>query len=337
MSTEHDVKVVRIGEVIKHPNADTLSVTNVEGRPCVVKSDLWKKDDLAIYIPIDSMVPLDDSRFSWLKKTPEQTGRYRVKAARFRGVFSMGILIPAEEGMSLGDEVSHKLRITVYEPPIEISNGEMESDPGFLPVYDIESLRKWGEKVLTLGEEVVLTEKIHGANGRFAYHRGRLWCASRTTFKREGTGSMWWEVAERYNLSERLAAVCPSVALYAEVYGQVQDLKYGQLGADLIIFDALDIETRRWFDYDELLVLINKLNADESQNHIRMVPTMYRGPWKNDLEYLAEGNSIVGEENGEKHVREGFVLKPTKERYHLELGRVILKLHGEGYLTRKGG
>lgn len=35
------------------------------------------------------------------------------------------------------------------------------------------------------------------------------------------------------------------------------------------------------------------------------------------------------------YVREGFVVKPLRERYHPRLGRVILKRHGEGYLLRK--
>jgi hypothetical protein len=39
--------------------------------------------------------------------------------------------------------------------------------------------------------------------------------------------------------------------------------------------------------------------------------------------------------NGAAHVREGVVVKPTTERYSEALnGRAILKLHGEGYLTR---
>ncbi len=36
------------------------------------------------------------------------------------------------------------------------------------------------------------------------------------------------------------------------------------------------------------------------------------------------------------HVREGWVVKPEQERRCDEIGRVILKLHGQGYLTRKG-
>ena len=37
MSTEHNVVVFRIGDIIKHPDADTLGITEVDGRPCIVR------------------------------------------------------------------------------------------------------------------------------------------------------------------------------------------------------------------------------------------------------------------------------------------------------------
>ena len=40
---------------------------------------------------------------------------------------------------------------------------------------------------------------------------------------------------------------------------------------------------------------------------------------------------------GADHVREGFVVKPTAECFDDRIGRVILKMVGEGYLLRKGG
>lgn len=37
MSSEHDVSVIRVGPVEKHPNADALSVTRVDGRPVICR------------------------------------------------------------------------------------------------------------------------------------------------------------------------------------------------------------------------------------------------------------------------------------------------------------
>lgn len=346
MSTEHEVRVVQIGEIIKHSNADSLGITEVDGRPCIVRLGQWNQGDLAIYVPIDSLCPASDERFAFLagQHSPDPEGRCRVRAMRLRGVFSMGLLIkPTNKELGLADEIAHThglrsetdadlrrfMGIGIYEPPIPTGGGETERDPGFLPVYDIESVRKWGPVVLTEGEEVVICEKIHGANGRFAWHRDRLWCASRTQFYKPGEG-MWQRVAEAERLADKLASTCPGIAIYGEVYGQVQDLRYGKSGANLVVFDALDIDRRRWLDYDEYRDLTERLG-------LLRVPELYRGPWSPDLAALAEGDSVLAGLNTVKHVREGWVLKPVRERTHPELGRVILKRHGEGYLTRKGG
>ncbi len=180
------------------------------------------------------------------------------------------------------------------------------------------------------GEEIVVTEKIHGANARYVWHQDRLWCGSRNMYKHLDGGSMWVDIAQRLGLAERLATV-PGIAVYGEAYGQVQDLKYGRDGHDLVLFDALDTRTRRWLDYDDFLALADLLGMP-------VAPVLYRGPWseqvKPDIWALAEGKTVLGQQ---QHVREGWVLRPTVERTDRRLGRVQMKLHGEGYLTRKGG
>jgi len=331
MSTEHEVRVVRLGDIRKHENADTLGITEVDGRPVIVRLGEYATGDLAVYVPIDSMVPASDPRFAFLaeKHFTDADGRVRLRAARLRGVFSMGLLVRPDADMVEGDEVSERMGIGVWEPDLRDLAPDAEPDPGFLPVYDIESARKWAPVVLTEGEEVVLTEKIHGANGRFAWHQERMWCASRTRFPREADGDLWWSVGRP--LAHRLRDICPGVAIYGEVYGQVQDLKYGMLaGADLVAFDALHIASRRWLDFDEFRDLARRLE-------VRTVPVLWRGAWSPDLARLAEGGSTLAHDNGGDNVREGWVLRPVRERVHPALGRVILKRHGEGFLTRKNG
>jgi RNA ligase (TIGR02306 family) len=333
VSTEHEVRIVRLGDIRKHENADTLGITEVDGRPCIVRLAEWAAGDVALYVPIDSLVPVEDPRFAFLaaQRKPDESGRVRIRSVRLRGAFSMGLLVSPPFDLDhpdfIGTDVRERMGIGIYEPPVPPEGGETEADPGFLPVYDIESVRKWGPSVLVEGEEVVLTEKIHGANGRFAWHRDRLWCASRTQFYKPGEG-MWSRVAEIEGLAEKLARVCPGVAIYGEVYGKVQNLHYGKTGANLVAFDALDIDTRRWLDHDEFIDLAERLGLPR-------VPELYRGTWSPDLSCFAEGDSPLADFNGERHVREGWVVKPVRERSHPELGRVILKLHGEGYLTRK--
>lgn len=321
--SEFRVQVVRLGPIEKHPNADSLSLTHVLGDyPVILRTGELQPGDLAVYVPVDAVVPADDPRWAFLGE------HRRIKARRLRGIFSMGLLTPAEPGFCEGDDVREALRITKWEPPLPpLAEGEDEADPGHMPAYtDIEGLRRW-PAVLQPGEEVIATEKVHGANGRFVFADGRLWVGSRTRIKRESEGSLWWRAARQYDLAEKLRAR-PGLALYGEVYGAVQDLRYGARPNEvrLILFDAMDTRARRYLDYDDFVALSRELG-------LPVVPVLHRGPWGDEVRALANGGSTLP---GAAHTREGFVVRPVKERWHPELGRVVLKLIGEDYLLRKG-
>lgn len=161
--SEFQVVVVQIGRVEKHPGADNLSITYVHGGyPCIIRTGDFQEGDRAAYIPVDSLCPLNDMRFVFLKK--ESSKEYhRVKAIRLRGIFSMGLLIPAEDEWQVGQNIQEELRIRKYEPPEAIQmGGENEQCPFQFPVYtDVEGLRKW-HSVFQDGEQVAVSEKIHG-------------------------------------------------------------------------------------------------------------------------------------------------------------------------------
>jgi RNA ligase (TIGR02306 family) len=218
--------------------------------------------------------------------------------------------------------------IVKYEPPEPVSTfGECEAAPkGWLfPVYtDIEGLRRYPD-VLVEGEEVVISEKLHGCNSRFLYDGQRLWVGSHTQIKKFSVDNLWWKVAEEYKLEEKLSAY-PMCVFFGECFGQVQDLKYDvKSGSKLRVFDIYDIQHQRYFDYDDAFNMVEGIG-------LTYVPILYRGPWKKELNELCEGQSTLA-----SNVREGFVVKPVKERWDERVGRVALKRHGEGYLLRKKG
>lgn len=320
MSSEHDVRVVRVGPLTKHPNADSLSITEVDGRPVICRTGEYQEGDLAVYVPIDSVVPEGDPRWEFL------AGHRRIRAKKLRGVFSMGLLAKPPESASVGDDVRDALGITVYEPPADLGvGGDNEVDPGCMPVYtDIESYRKYA-KLLAPNDEVVVTEKIHGANGRFMWWNDRLWCGSRTGIKREDPKSIWWAAAKEGGLAEKLAAA-QDVVVYGEVYGQVQDLKYGVgSGVRFVAFDAFSINLGGYLGFDAFDSFVVAAG-------IPRVPVLYRGPVSGLDAALAEGPSVLA---GGACIREGFVVRPTTEPWDQECGRVILKLVGQGYHLRK--
>lgn len=323
MST-HKVEVIRLGPVTKHENADSLGVTKVfGGYPAVVRLSDFKEGDLAAYVIPDSMCPVDKPEFEFLKDKAKSDGKARIRAAKLRGVVSMGLLVKARPNWKEGDDVAEELGVTHWEPPIQYTTGgEDEAAPGFIPVYtDIENYRRYPD-VLKEGEEVVVTEKLHGASGRWAWDGTRLWVGSHRNIKRFNINTMWWKVAIETMLDKKLVKV-PNIVFYGEVYGKVQSLKYGlPNGLAYAMFDAFDVKEGKYVDRDIFTAMCREYD-------LNMVPELFRGPWSKELVRFAEGNSTVP---GADHIREGFVAKPVKERFDDTVGRVILKVIGEKYL-----
>ncbi len=122
MSSESDVKVVRIGPCTPHPNADTLTNTVVGGVPTTFKTGDYKEGDLAVFIPVDMLVDTGRPEFAWLKPGTSSKGtsvQYRTRACKLRGLYSEGFFIKAQPGMVEGQDVADDFGVTKYLPPAE--------------------------------------------------------------------------------------------------------------------------------------------------------------------------------------------------------------------------
>jgi len=175
MPSTFECEVVQITSMEKHPNADSLSITKVYDYPVIIRTEDWTLGDLAVYFPVESVLP-EKPCFSFLWKNKENpTEKQRmIRAIRLRGIFSMGLLIPLTQILAdfpeltydllkVGDDLSSQLKVYKYEPPDPInSGGDNRKEPHWMPKYtDIENVRKYGH-YLKIGEAVVITEKIHG-------------------------------------------------------------------------------------------------------------------------------------------------------------------------------
>lgn len=342
--SEFHVRVFRISRVGKHPNADTLSLTQgPSGYPVCFKTGDFAPGDLAVHIPVDAVVDTAREEFSWLapKATVTADGRalFRVKATKLRGVPSYGFLVPCPEaGVNFsrppeGADVRLLLGVEKYEPgpcfqQDGIVQGNMSSLPqdAMVPLYDIEGMRRYSH-CIDHGDLVSVTEKIHGSNGRWGHIAGVFLSGSRTKFR---TASVWNRMAERYDLERILgAAENRGLVLYGEVYGKgIQDLTYGTDEPHVAFFDLYSTITGLWFTPDKFKEFCYK-------HSLPVVPELYRGPYDAvKVSALAEGNSTLP--GAHDQVREGVVVKPLVERWDQEIGRVFLKQPGEGYLLRKG-
>ena len=96
----------------------------------------------------------------------------RVRAARLRGLQSFGFImkISAAHGddpdWPVGADVREHFGVTKWEPPVENVDGDAETPhPAFHAYTDIEHLANF-PGVVADGDEVVMTEKLHGKNCR---------------------------------------------------------------------------------------------------------------------------------------------------------------------------
>ena len=338
--------VVQVTNITKHPNADTLSCATIEGCPVIFGTEMFKEGDFAIYVPVDAVVPETVPDTEWLG-----TGKHRrIKAKKLRGIFSMGLLLPyftrykkmdsygyndarwlSAPSCYVGLDLADEFEITKYEEPeplfMQTEQAPAPKTPNTPPIYDVESFRKY-HHLFTPGEEVYLSEKIHGTNARFVYWDGKLHCGSHKTWKAMDERNLWWKVAKAYNLEEKLKRD-PGMIVYGEIHGRVQDLTYGAKPNELFFraFDVYHTGVGQWLSYMPFVSWCDELE-------IPRVPTLYRGPYSSfeALAHLAEGKSTIA-----SHIREGFVIKPVDERWNNETGRTIAKLVSESYLLRKGG
>jgi hypothetical protein len=128
----HQVPVIRIEEIVKHPNADTLGLVHIGGYQVVVKLGEFETGDLAAYIQPDSIVPEEEEfAFMWegrgyVDQVPIKYRRVTVR--KFRKEWSEGLLIQVPEWLrwpdakgyrpiEVGDDISDLLGVTHYEPP----------------------------------------------------------------------------------------------------------------------------------------------------------------------------------------------------------------------------
>lgn len=350
------VEVVRIGEVEAHPNADRLEMVTVKGWNCVVGKGQFKTGDLAIYVPIDAVLPawmIDKYELEYLKKGE------RVRTVRLRGSISQGLLLtPPEGAFREGENVAERLGITKWEPPVQTFTrgpsvgkpNRLRPNPNFSRYTDIENVKNF-PSVFKPGDPVVVTEKIHGTNFRCGWverptkdlwNRLKAWLFGEyewvvgshnvqltlTTPKHAKFygGNVYHEIAHRYNLKILLRQ---GEIIYGEIYGdKIQDLTYGKKNGEIdVVFFDLKRGDRylNWADFRD---------ACENRD-LPMAPVLYEGEYKDGLlaEYT-DGPSILA---SGKHMREGVVVKDQWERMDKTIGRKVLKSVSTDYLLRKDG
>lgn len=175
------VEVVAAKNVKNHPNADKLDILNVGDYICITSRDRIKEGDLIAYIPEQSLLP--DELVEEMGLKGMLANGNRVKPKRLRGIFSQGLVYPARQGWTLGQDVAEELGVKKWNPEDSLKGGSklarllgMSNEVFFAYPedrinYDVPNFKKerLSFEQMIGGGDVVIMEKVHGSLGSFQF------------------------------------------------------------------------------------------------------------------------------------------------------------------------
>ena len=356
------VPLTTVKSVFPHPNADRLSIAVVYGFNIVVGKDQYEAGDLCIFVSPDSLLPLDLEVKLFGPESKIKLNKGRVKQIKIRGAYSQGMLIKPnmvlDVNYQLETDLAEVLKITKYEPGPAAFQGSNTSvrkrdkpkeNPFFHKYGGIDNF-KWYPELFAEGEEVSVTEKIHGSNIRFGlvpYVANNLWrkllkklglapqyewvygsnnvqLQQRCGYKGFYGEDVYGKVLAKYNAKDK---VKPGEIWYGELYGDgiQKGYTYGCTNGEhkLVVFD-MKLQDGVDAKYIDAEYFFNLAHA----RGFETCPEVYRGPYNANIKLFTQGDSVLVPA---QKVREGVVLKTLKETNSI-IGRKLLKLISEKYL-----
>jgi len=246
-----------------------------------------------------------------------------------------------------GEEVSHFFGIQKYEPPVPVHmSGEVDNKHGWAINFDVENAKKHPD-VLIPGEDVVITEKLHGTFCQAGYvpehdmfiiaskGLGSRGLVFKLNDKNQDNLYVRTVSAGDYSLLDKIKDMAlrlnRPVYVLGEIFGRgVQDLNYNMQEPTFRAFDMYVGQPQKGQYVD-----FHQLRENCNQYNIPMVPVLYEGAYSYEImKDLTDGSETVS--GNSANIREGVVVKPIIERRDDMIGRVLLKHVSEKYITRKG-
>lgn len=221
--------------------------------------------------------------------------------------------------------------------------GERREGGISLPTYDVDNFKKY-QNTFQAGEQVIVTEKIHGSNARYCYKpglfgmEGKMYAGSRNLWKAPGSTCAWRRALNHNAWIEKWCREHPGYALFGEITPTQKGFDYGSKEGKsgevpYIKFFVFDVRKPdgKWAERNELDGLFNAPGIALWFGEVS-VPFLYAGPFDlKEIQTLVDGKTTVP---GANHIREGIVIKSVPERTVSHLGRAQLKLVSNAYLEK---
>lgn len=266
--------VVKISNVEKHSNADTLDVCTVDGWKVITKLGEFRAGDFAVYITVDAFVPNNIAPFLTKNREPREYLGIKgevLKTTKLRGIVSQGLLLSIDYIIEncidckqfpfvLGSDVSEVLGIVKYDPPLpaQLSGIARGNFPVFIPKTDLYRCQSLVSEINGWNNiNGTLQEKLDGSSCTIYINEDTFGVCSRNLDLQETEGNSFWDTANKKNIINKLKQyqkdTNKNIALQLELCGPgIQKNIYKLPNFDLFLFDIYDIDNRCYWNHHEV-------------------------------------------------------------------------------------
>jgi RNA ligase (TIGR02306 family) len=344
------VSIQEIKEVCAIEGADLIELVKVLGWHCVAKKGQFKVGDRCVYHEIDSYLPIkpvyEFLRKGCYKKIPERNEEgFRIRTIKLRGQISQGLVMPISDfpeipaNINIGDEVTKLLGVWKYEPYIPPSmSGEIRGNwPCYIPKTDEMRIQAIPDIIAEIrGREVYTSVKYDGTSCTIYNNQDEFGVCSRDVNLVENEKNLYWKVANKYNLKERMKEIGTNLSIQGEICGPgIQSNKMHLTDIELFVFNVFHIDTGKYVDFKDFIQWCELLK-------VKTVPIIETRifDWQSVDELLkyAKGKYDWAKYNSDcKGNREGVVIRTTKEMHSKVLrGRMSFKIINNDFLIEWG-
>ena len=215
----------------------------------------------------------------------------------------------------------------------------MKNYPTFISKTDEERIQNMPHILNQWGDMMYCTEKLDGCSATYAvykdddilftkFRKSDFFVCSRNICLYRENNTEWWRVAREFGIKEKLLKVGKNIAVQGEIVGdgiQGNKYNYGQGKLDFFVYNVIDINTRKRYNYTEKKAFCEEYG-------FKMFPEPERRIGLNNVTVqklvgLSKGKSLIHP----KIHREGLVIRSLEDDHK------SFKVINPDFLLKYGG